>query len=120
MALRARMRRDGPRLVLVSSLRTEETPETGIDMLLAADTGVFRIRTDRLPARFSGAGDMLAALFLFHVLDTGDAVEAARRASGSVAGVLWQTWKDGAAELQLVVAQTELVAPTRPAAIERC
>jgi len=119
LALRARMRGDGPRLVLVTSLRTEQTPETHIDMLLAADAGVFRIRADRLPASFRGAGDMLAALFLFHVLDLREPPAAAVRASRSVAGVLWHTWEAGAAELQLVAAQAELVTPTRPAEMER-
>ncbi len=119
-ALRGRMRDGGPRLVLVSSLRTADTPATHIDMLLAGDAGTFRIRTQLLPARFSGAGDLLAALFLFHVLALRDAGPAALRAARSVAGVLWHTWREGAAELLIVAAQAELVAPSRPAEIEIC
>ncbi len=111
--LRGRMRAEGPRLVLVSSLRTSETPDDKIDMLLASDAGMFRIRSEFLPSRFSGAGDLLAALFLFHVVRLGDAAAAAAHAAASVAGILWHTWRAGAAELQIVAAQGELIAPTR-------
>jgi pyridoxine kinase len=119
-ALRARMRPSGPRLVLVTSLETSATPPGSIDMLLLADAGCFLVRTARLPAKFSGAGDTLAALFLFHVLASDDAPGAALAAARSVAGLLWHTWQRGAGELALVAAQAEFVAPTRGAEIVRC
>jgi pyridoxine kinase len=66
--LRARLRPTGPRIVLVTSLTTAQTPPGKLDMLLCCATGAFWLRTDLLPAKFSGAGDTLAALFLFHIL----------------------------------------------------
>ena len=110
-SLRDRMRAAGPRAVLVSSMRCDETPEGTLDMVLLCAAGSFVLQTERLPRHFSGAGDLLAALFLFHVLDMGDEVRAAERAAASVAGVLRQTWEAGEAELAIVGGQKELVKP---------
>jgi pyridoxine kinase len=112
------MRDAGPRLVLVTSLLTDETPEGRTDMLLLSSHGAFRLRAELLPAHFSGAGDTLAALFLYHVIATGDPTEAALRAARSLAGILRCTWLSGAKELQIVAAQTELIAPTATVEIE--
>jgi pyridoxine kinase len=112
LAVRARMRPEGPRLVLVTSLRGADTAPDTLHMLLAAQSGAWLIATPLLPAKFSGAGDLLAALFLFHTLASADPVLAAERAAGSLAGILRRTWSDGAAELQLIPAQNELVAPS--------
>jgi pyridoxine kinase len=111
-SLRSRMRDDGPRLVLVSSLVTDVTPDGSTDMLLLSGRGAFRLRAELLPAHFSGAGDTLAALFLYHVIVTKNPAEAATRAVRSLAGILRHTWQSGAAELQIVAAQSELIAPT--------
>lgn len=119
-ALRARMRAAGPRLVLVTSLDVAETPPDSLDMLLAAACGTFRLRTERLPSLFSGAGDLLAALFLFHVLTGKPAAEAAGCAAASVAGVLWHTWQAGGGELRIVAAQQEFLAPTRTVLVQAC
>jgi pyridoxine kinase len=106
-----RMRLAGPRAVLVSSVRCEETPDGMLDMVLVCGAGSFVIRTGELPRHFNGAGDLLAALFLFHVLDLEDEVRAAERAAASVAGVLRQTWLGGGTELAIIEAQGEFVAP---------
>jgi len=110
-ALQARMRPAGPHIVLVSSLRTAETPGDALDMLLAAQGGFFRLRTQLLPGKFHGAGDALAALFLFHLLSTGDAVHAATRAAESLAGLLQHTAQQNSAELLTVAAQDEFLSP---------
>lgn len=110
--LRARMRMDGPRLVLVSSLQSEATPRGSIDLLLAEDAGDFLIRVDRLDRHFSGAGDTLAALFLAHVLRGLGSVAAAERATASLAGLLHRTEAAGSAELLTVAARDEFAAPT--------
>jgi pyridoxine kinase len=109
--LSGRLRPDGPGLVLVTSVATPQTPPGRLKMLLASRQGGWLVGTDLLPAKFSGAGDLLAALYLFHFLSCGDPVRAAERASGSLAGVLRRTWQTGAAELRIVAAQDELVAP---------
>lgn len=109
--LRGRMRRDGPGAVVVTSVRAEDTPEDAIDMLALDTGGAWRVRTPRLLRRFNGAGDLLAALFLFHRWRT-DTPNALSMAASSVHGVLRQTDAAGADELCIVAAQTELVAPT--------
>lgn len=112
LRLRTRMRAAGPRLVLVTSLQAEDTSAGAATMLLATQHGAWVLRTELLPAKFSGAGDLLAALFLFHMLSGADALQAARTAAATLAGILRRTWQSGARELQTVAAQDELIAPT--------
>jgi pyridoxine kinase len=110
-ALRARMHAAGPRLVLISSLTTAETPPEAMDMMLCSAAGGLRLRTRRLPQSFNGAGDTLAALFLFHTLN-GLAPEAASiRAASSVAGLLAATAAANSRELLTVEAQTAYTVP---------
>jgi pyridoxine kinase len=112
ITLRARLRPAGPRLVLVTSLRTAETPDAALDMLLAATDGIYRLRANRLPMAFSGAGDTLAALLLFHVLDGKAPQAAAAHAASSLAGLLRRTYLAGSAELLTVAAQDEFTLPS--------
>ena len=120
-ALQARMRAGGRRIVLVTSLRTENTPADALDLLSAGPDGAcHRLRTPRLPIAANGAGDAIAALFLFHIL-RGAPPEAAMAASaGSVHGLLTRTLQAGARELLLVAAQDEFVNPSRRFRPERC
>lgn len=110
-ALRQRLRAGGPRILLISSL---ELAEFGgdIGVLLLCDAGAFRLRVTRLPVRFNGAGDTLAALFLFHSLAGLAPPAAASRALGSLAGLLRRTFEAGSGELLTVAAQDEFVAPS--------
>jgi pyridoxine kinase len=107
------LRADGPRCVLMTSLETETTPGDHIDML-AAEGGAFHLlRTPRLPVAVNGAGDAIAALFLFHRLRTGSAVAALEAAGSSVHGLLRYTAEAGSREIQLIAAQEEFVSPSR-------
>ena len=111
-ALAAGMRADGPRCVLMTSLETEATPAGHLDMM-AAEGGAFHLlRTPRLPVSVNGAGDAIAALFLYHRLRSGSAVTALERAGSSVYGVLRRTAEAGARELQSIAAQEEFVTPS--------
>jgi pyridoxine kinase len=110
--LAATMRADGPRIVLVTSLRTAETPRGYIDMLAAEGERFHLLRTPELPVSVNGAGDVLAALFLFHRLVTGSAGAALERAGSSLWGVLRRTEQAGSRELLAVAAQVEFVSPT--------
>ena len=112
MALRDRLRPGGPRVVLVTSAVTPDAEPGRARSVLATETGAYLLATDQLPAKFSGAGDALAALFLFHTIALGDPVRAAELAVGSLAGVLRQTWLAGASELLSVAAQSEFVEPS--------
>ncbi|MEO9191247.1 MAG: pyridoxal kinase PdxY, partial [Acetobacteraceae bacterium] len=110
--LTAMMRPGGPRIVLLTSLRTAETPPGHVDML-AAEGGRFHLlRTPELPISVNGAGDALAALFLYHRVTTGSAAAALERAGSSLFGVLRRTAEARARELCLITAQEEFVAPT--------
>ncbi len=115
--LRARMR-DGA--VLVTSLRTSTTPADSIDLLAADATGDYLLRTPWLPVAVSGAGDLIAALFLYSMRRTGRAAAAMEEAASSVHGVLRRTAAAGAGELMLVAAQEEMVAPQVRFRAERC
>lgn len=103
----------GPRVVLVTSLHTEETPAEAIDLLACDDAGCFRLRTPRLPISVNGTGDAIAALFFFHYLRSNSAAEALARATSSIFGVLRRTAEGGAREILLVDAQDEFVSPSR-------
>jgi pyridoxine kinase len=102
--LRGMMRPDGLRCVLLTSLGTETTPGNHIDMLAAEGGSFWLLRTPRLPVSVNGAGDAIAALFLFHRLRRGSAVAALEAAGSSVHGLL--------REIVMVKAQEEFVAPT--------
>jgi pyridoxine kinase len=114
------LRPDGLRSVLLTSLETEATPGDHID-LLAAEGGRFHLlRTPRLPVSVNGAGDAIAALFLFHRLRTGDAVAALEAAGSSVHGLLRRTAEAGSREILTVAAQDEFVAPSQRFAAVAC
>ena len=112
-ALAAGMRAGGPRCVLMTSLETEETPAGHLDMMVAEGGAFHLLRTPLLPVAVNGAGDALAALFLYHRLNTGSAAVALEAAGSSIHGVLRRTAETGSRELQMIAAQEELVTPTR-------
>ena len=103
----------GPRTVLTTSLVAEDTPEDAVDLLASAEGRHFRVRTPRLGVSVNGAGDAIAALFLAHLLRTGDTGQALSGAAASVFGLLARTEAAGSREVLLVEAQEELVTPTR-------
>ncbi|MFL6798246.1 MAG: pyridoxal kinase PdxY [Xanthobacteraceae bacterium] len=103
----------GPRVVLVTSVRTSDTPADCVDLVVSDGTDRCRVRTPLLPVVVNGAGDTLAALFLAHHLNTGSVAEAMALATSSVFGVLSRTAEAGASEMLLVEAQEELVRPSQ-------
>jgi pyridoxine kinase len=103
----------GPRVVLVTSLQTQDTPRDAIDVVASDASGRFRVRTPHLPVSLNGAGDTIAALFLAHVLQGTSTFEAVSRAVSSVFGVIRRTADAGAREMLLVAAQDELAAPSQ-------
>jgi pyridoxine kinase len=114
-ALQAR----GPRCVLVTSLHLDDTPEGEIGMLAAEGGSYWRISTPLLPVAVNGAGDAIAALFLFHRL-RGGADTALAAAASSIFGLLRRTAEAGSREILTVAAQEEFVAPSRVFVPEPC
>lgn len=118
--LRDAMAPRGPRAVLVTSLRTGETPADAIDLLAADEGGAHLLRTPLLPLSVNGAGDAVAALFLFHHLNTGRAADALEAAGSAIHGVLRRTADAGSREILTVAAQDEFVAPGELFRSEKC
>lgn len=108
----------GPRIVLVTSLRTEDTPGASIDMVVSTPGALHRMRTPRLDCNVNGAGDAIAALFLVHCLRTGDPAFALQRAGSSIHGLLEKTVEAASREILTIAAQEEFVAPSRIFEIE--
>ena len=111
--LQSAMAPGGPATVLVTSLRTADTPDDAVDMLAADRTGAWLLRTPLLPIQANGAGDAIAALFLFHRLRTGQVAPALEAAGSAVYGLLRRTAEAGSREILTVAAQDEFVNPTR-------
>ena len=103
----------GPRVILVTSLLTDETPDDAIDLLASDGSGCFVVRTPKLPLVVNGAGDAIAALFFAHYLQDQNLGEALSSAVSAVFGVLAKTAENRAREIQLVSAQDEIVKPSR-------
>jgi pyridoxine kinase len=118
--LAATMRPNGLRCVLLTSLETEQTPGDHLD-LLAGEGGAFHLlRTPRLPVAVNGAGDTIAALFLFHRIISGSAARALEEAGSAVYGLLRRTAEAGSREILTVAAQDEFVAPGVRFAAQPC
>ncbi|MGN6570926.1 MAG: pyridoxal kinase PdxY [Pseudolabrys sp.] len=103
----------GPRTVLVTSLAVDDTPADAVDLLASDETGQYRLRTPKLTVAANGAGDAIAAMFCAHYLRGGRIGEAVSRAASAMFGVLKKTAEMGAPEIQLVLAQNEIVNPGR-------
>jgi pyridoxine kinase len=113
LRLRSMLHQDGPASVLLTSLETEGTPADCIDMMTFAGGEFHLLRTPRLRLNVNGAGDAVAALFLFHQIRTGSAVAALEAAGSSIYGLLRRTAEVGSREILTVAAQDEFVTPTR-------
>jgi len=103
----------GPRVVVVTSVVTKETPADAVDLMVGEDGKFWRVRTPRLAVSVNGAGDAIAALFFVHYLRRRAAGAALAEAAASVYGLLKRTQDAGSREILFVAAQEECVAPTR-------
>jgi pyridoxine kinase len=111
----ARTLLNGPRLVLITSLRRADAPRNRVEMVAVTKNAAWRVTTPLIDFEImpNGTGDMVSALFTAHWLATGDAGDALGRAASSVYAVLEVTRARGERELQIVAAQEQLVAPPR-------
>jgi len=107
------VRAAGPGIVLATSIELDEFPPDTIGMVAAGSDGTWLVSTPRLDlAAVSGAGDLTAALFLAHLVSTGDDVPVAlARTAGSVFGVLEVTAGLEATEMALIAAQEQIASP---------
>ncbi len=109
----------GPRLVLATSVRLDDTPPDALDVALMAEGVLLRVRTPLLDVAINGAGDAIAALFLTHLLQNGSPEGALAHAAAATYGLLKQTADAGSREILLIAAQDEFVRPTHRFPVER-
>lgn len=95
----------GPRTVLVTSVERPDREDGTIEMLAVDDEGAWIVQTPHLPMKANGSGDVTAALFTAHYVETGSAQTALERTASSVYDLLAATLESGERELQLVEAQ---------------
>jgi pyridoxine kinase len=113
------LHRKGPKVVLVTSVQLEDTPDDAVDLIASDGDELWRLRTPKAPIKINGAGDVVAALFLNHWLDRRDAADALAKAASSVYGLVRATAAAECDELALIAAQNELVAPSQIFSPER-
>ena len=101
----------GPSTVLVTSVERPDAPADTIEMMAVTDDGAWVVQTPRLPMKANGSGDVTAALFTAHLLETGDATVALARTASSVFDLLSTTLDSGERELQLVQSQDAIASP---------
>jgi pyridoxine kinase len=105
------LRAMGPRTVLVTSLVHDGMSDDTVELLAADDMGAWLVSTPLLPLSVNGAGDLTAALFLAHLLQTGSAAKALGLTASSVWAVLEETARSGEREIQIVAAQEQIAHP---------
>jgi len=103
----------GPSTVLVTSVERPDAPADTIEMLVVHADGAWVVQTPRLPMKANGSGDVTAALFTAHLLESKDPAVSLGRTASSVFDLLKTTHESGERELQLVQAQ-ESIAHPRP------
>lgn len=101
----------GPSTVLVTSVERPDREEGTIEMLAADDAGAWIVQTPFLPMKANGSGDVTAALFTAHYVETGSARIALERTASSVFDLLQLTLDSGERELQLIEAQESYAHP---------
>ncbi|NNM45447.1 pyridoxal kinase PdxY [Knoellia koreensis] len=101
----------GPSTVLVTSVERPDAPTDTIEMMAVTGDGAWIVQTPRLPMKANGSGDVTAALFTAHLLETGDPGVALGRTASSVFDLLQTTLDSGERELQLVQSQEAIAHP---------
>ena len=107
------LRATGPKVVVATSLHLDDTPTGALDVLAGDGSGLWRARTPNLPIAVNGSGDLFAALFFHHWLETHDTRNALSRATSAVYAVVKATLDSGSRELSLIAAQDELTNPSQ-------
>ena len=102
----------GPKVMLVTSVETKETPADSVDLIASAEGRTWRVRTPKLSLSVNGAGDAIAALFFVHYARTRSAPTALAEAAASIYGLLKRTEEAGSREILTIAAQDEFVTPS--------
>lgn len=101
----------GPKVVLVTSVERPDRPNDTIEMLAVTDDGAWLVQTPYLHLKANGSGDVTAALFTAHFVETGSPDLALARTASSVFDLLQNTLDAGQRELQLIESQEAYANP---------
>ena len=88
-----------------------EKPKSPYGTFQLTEDGAWLVATPRLPMKANGSGDITAALFTAHLMDTGSPADALARTASSVFAVLQETLDSGERELRLIAAQDAIASP---------
>ncbi|RNL77445.1 pyridoxal kinase PdxY [Nocardioides marmorisolisilvae] len=101
----------GPVTVLVTSVEHAGSGPEEIGLLAVTGDGTWSVTTPRLPLKSNGSGDVTAALFSAHLVETGDVATALARTASSVFDLLENTLEAKSRELRLVESQETFAHP---------
>lgn len=95
----------GPSTILVTSVQRPDAAPHTLEMVAARGEEAWLVQTPHLPMKANGSGDVTAALFTAHLLETNDLQVSLERTVSSVYDLLQLTLDSGCRELQLIAAQ---------------
>lgn len=99
----------GPKVVVTTSLRRTDAPAETVETLAVSGEGAWIVATPRLEKAPQGSGDLLAALFLGHLVLGAAVPNALARAVSGVHVVLAAS--QGLPEMRLVAERNRLLSP---------
>ncbi|APT87301.1 pyridoxal kinase PdxY [Corynebacterium flavescens] len=108
----------GPKTVLVTSVKRPETADDVIEMLAVDGDRAYLVATPFLPFKRNGSGDVTAALFTGHYLETNSVKVALQRTASSVFDLLSNTFEAESRELLLVESQEVFAHPRMQFSVE--
>lgn len=109
----------GPSIAVLTTFEGVDTKPGALEIIATDGQAAWRVTVPKLAQKFSGAGDLFAALFLHVWLTARDAPAALAQACAGVHEILLQTVSQGGDELALVAAQHHMLAPRYIFAPER-
>ena len=107
-----KLRAMGPETVLVTSVVGQDDESDVMRMIALDSTAIWQVETPYLNRIFTGSGDVTTAMFLAHLLGSGDLEEALSATASIVFSILDKTLELGRSELALVQAQDDIVNPS--------
>jgi pyridoxine kinase len=106
-------------IAIVTGFTGQDTAPATLDILATAGPAAWRLAVPRLPQKFSGAGDLFAALFLAAWLPARQTAPALAQAAAALHEVLGQTARLGLDELALLQSRHQMLSPRQIFAPER-
>lgn len=107
----ADLRTRGPRTVLVTSVTGLDDASPGMRMIAQDSSATWQVVTPMIDQRFTGSGDLTAAVFLANLLSGEPLDIALSRTASAVYSVVHCTHALGRRELAVVQAQNDIAAP---------